>query len=197
VKRICELYIRPPAGATVVSLDEKTGMQALERIHPTRQTRKGVRYEFEYARHGTSTLIAAFNIKTGDVFGRLRRRTAAGLVRFMEELAKKYPTGPVYVVWDNLNVHYDGRDRRWTRFNERQRGRFHFVYTPKHASWVNQIEIWFSILQRRVLQHSSFSTKKELSAAVRGFINYWNRVLAHPFRWTFRGVRKSVLAEAA
>ena len=64
-------------------------MQALERIHPTTQTRKGVRYEFEYARHGTSTLIAAFNIKTGEVFGRLRRRTAAGLVRFMEELAKK------------------------------------------------------------------------------------------------------------
>lgn len=197
VRVICNLYARPPQGATLVCLDEKTGMQALERIHPTRYLPSEIRYEFEYARHGTSTLIAAFDVKTGEVFGRIRRRTAAGLVRFMEELAKEYPTGPVYVVWDNLNTHYDGRDRRWTRFNERHGGRFHFVYTPKHASWVNQIEIWFSILQRRVLKHASFPTKKELSAAVRGFIRYWNRVEAHPFRWTFRGVRKSVLAEAA
>jgi transposase len=197
VNRICSLYVAPPRGATVVCVDEKTGMQALERIHPTRQTRRGVRYEFEYARHGTSTLIAAFDIRTGEVFGRLRRRTAAGIVRFMEELAKKYPTGPVHVIWDNLNTHRDGPDRRWTRFNERHGGRFHFVFTPKHASWTNQIEIWFSILQRRVLKYGSFRTKKELNATVRGFINHWNRVLAHPFRWTFRGVGKSVLAEAA
>ena len=115
----------------------------------------------------------------------------------MEELAQKYPTGPVYVVWDNLNVHHDGPDKRWTKFNERHGNRFRFVHTPKHASWVNQIELWFSILQRRVLRYGSFASKRALSASVVAFIQHWNRHEAHPFRWTFRGVRKSVLAEAA
>jgi transposase len=197
VARICDLYVRPPRGATVVCVDEKTGMQALERIHPTHHLRREVRYEFEYARHGTSTLIAAFDIKSGEVFGRIRRRTAAGLMRFMEELARKYPTGPVYVIWDNLNIHGDGPDQRWTRFNQRHGGRFHFVHTPKHASWLNQIELWFSILQRRVLRHGSFATRAALEAEVRAFIRHWNRVEAHPFRWTFRGISRSVLAEAA
>ena len=114
-------------------------------------------------------------------------RTAANLVSFMEELARRYPTGDVYIVWDNLNIHYDGRDERWTRFNERHGGRFHFVYTPLHASWVNQIEIWFSILQRRVLRHGSFSTVAEPTRRIMSFIAQWNRYECHPFRWTFRG----------
>jgi hypothetical protein len=186
VERICGLYLSPPAGATVLCVDEKTGMQALEHGHPLHVGGGCVRREFEYVRHGTSTLLAAFNVRTGDVFGRCRRRTAAGLVAFLEDLARKYPTGAVYIVWDNLNIHYDGRDARWTRFNERQGGRFHFIYTPKHASWVNQVEIWFSVLARRVLKHASFVSRSELEAAVRAFISRWNRD-AHPFRWTFRG----------
>ena len=196
-RRVCELYLAPPRGSRVVCVDEKPGMQALSRRHPTRHLRSGVRFEFEYKRHGTSTLIAAFDVQTGEVFGRIRRRTADGVVAFMEELAKKYPTGPVYVVWDNLNVHHDGPSKRWTRFNERHGGRFHFVHTPKHASWVNQIELWFSILQRRVLKYGSFASKRALSASVVSFIRHWNQHEAHPFRWTFRGVRKSVLAAAA
>ena len=187
VERICSLYLNPPPGATVLSVDEKTGMQALEHKYPMHIVRGGgVRREFEYVRHGTSTLLAAFNVRTGEVFGRCRRRTAAGLVEFLEELARKYPSGAVYIVWDNLNIHYDGRDARWTRFNERHGSRFHFVYTPKHASWVNQVEIWFSILARRVLKHASFPDRSILEAAVRDFIRQWNRN-AHPFRWTFRG----------
>jgi transposase len=186
VKRICELYLSPSKGATVVCVDEKSGMQALEQLYPLHVVSGTVRGEFEYKRHGTSTLIAAFDVATGEVFGRLRRRTAAGLLRFMEELAKKYPRGPVYVVWDNLNIHTDGPDQRWTRFNKRHGNRFHFVYTPKHASWVNQIEIWFSLLARKVLKNASFATKRELHAAVRRFISEWNR-RARPFRWRFRG----------
>jgi transposase len=186
VARICSLYLSPPRGAAVVCVDEKSGMQALERIYPMHVVRGVSRQEFEYKRCGTSTLIAAFDVGTGKVFGRLRARTAAGLVRFMEELAKKYPTGPVYVIWDNLNIHYDGKDDRWTRFNERHGNRFHFVYTPKHASWVNQIEIWFSILARKVLKHATFASVRELNAAVRRFIREWNH-RARPFRWKFRG----------
>jgi len=190
-RRVCDLYLHPPEGAAVISVDEKPGMQALERAHPDKPALPGqlARQEFEYIRHGTKTLIAAFDVKTGKVFGQVRRRTAVGLVAFMEALAKRYPVGDVYVVWDNLNIHYDGRDKRWTRFNEREGGRFHFVYTPLHASWLNQIEMWFSILHRRVLKGASFASGSELASVVRRFITHWNRRDAHPFRWTFRGPR--------
>jgi transposase len=105
----------------------------------------------------------------------------------MEKLAKKIPQGDVYIIWDNLNIHCDGPSKRWTRFNERHGNRFHFVYTPLHASWVNQIEIWFSILQRRILRYGNFSSLVALKRGITGFIAHWNRYEAHPFRWTFRG----------
>ena len=192
VRAVCDLYCDPPKGATVLCIDEKTGMQALDRLHPTRPAARGrsARFEFEYVRHGTRTLIAAFNPRTGKVFAHCgRRRRAKNLLRFMEALAKQYPSGRVYVIWDNLNIH---GGPRWEKFNRRHGGRFHFVYTPLHASWVNQIEIWFSILQRRILKHGSFSSAPELTAAVLGFVRHWNRHEAHPFRWTFRGRRWSV-----
>ncbi len=105
----------------------------------------------------------------------------------MEQLAERYKGRDVYVVWDNLNIHCDGRAMRWTEFNRRHGGRFHLVYTPLHASWVNQVEIWFSILQRRVLRHGSFESVVAVRKAVERFIAYWNRVEARPFRWTFTG----------
>lgn len=200
VRRICSLYRNVPKGAHVVCVDEKTCIQALERKHATRPAAPGrePRFEFEYKRHGTRALIAGFDVATGQVFGRIgERRTAQDLVDFLELLAQRYPTGTVYVVWDNLNIHYDGVDERWTSFNKRHGGRFRFVYTPKHASWVNQIEIWFSILHRRALKHSNFRTAAEMVAAIEGFIQHWNEVLAHPFRWTFRGTTKSASRRAA
>lgn len=184
VKRICTLYLEIPPGATLLCVDEKPGMQALEHRFPLHQPKQGeTRLEFEYTRHGTATLIAAFNVKTGKVFGRGWRRTGAGLVRFLEAIAEEYPEGDVYIVWDNLNVH---KGPRIDAFNAKQGGRFHFVYTPLHASWVNQVEIWFSVLQRQVLTHGSFSSKADLEAAVMAFITHWNKV-ARPFRWRFRG----------
>jgi transposase len=196
VRVVCMLYTSPPPGATVLCIDEKPGMQSLEYLHPTRYSRVGqkVRREFEYKRHGTSTLIAAFNPRTGEVFGRCRRRTAKGLIAFMDALAKQYSVGPVYIVWDNLNIH---TGERWNEFNARHGGRFHFVHTPKHASWVNQVEIWFSILQRRVLKHASFATRNALKKAVLAFVRHWNQHEAHPFRWTFRGFRKNVASPLA
>jgi len=187
VRTICRLYTEPPADADVLCVDEKTCMQALERAHPGRRPApgRGGRREFEYVRHGTRALIAAFDIKTGRVFGQCRaRRTAEDLRQFMEALAERYPTGNVYLIWDNLNIHHGAA---WRRFNERHGGRFHFVYTPLHASWVNQIEIWFGILQRRVIKHGNFPTLVELSERVMAFVAHWNRREAHPFRWTFRG----------
>jgi transposase len=187
VRRICELYVAPPAGATVLSVDEKTCIQALSRKHPMRPAAPGqpVREEFEYKRHGVRALIGAFDIRSGRVLAHVRaRRTAADLDAFMEDVARAYPKGEVYIVWDNLNIHHGDA---WTRFNERHGGRFHFVHTPLHASWVNQIEIWFGILQRRVLRHGEFGSVLELEHRLLQFVRHWNREEAHPFRWTFRG----------
>ena len=184
--RICDLYINPPKDAVVLCIDEKP-MQVLSRKYPTHVDPRGtVRHEFEYKRHGTRTLLASFDTSDGFVLGRaFPDRTAETLVHYMNEVAYCYAGREVYVVWDNL--HFDGPDERWTRFNAAHGGRFHFVYTPLHASWLNQVEIWFSIIERRVLRHGSFNTAKQLEDAVHGYINHWNQYEAHPFRWTFRG----------
>ena len=186
-KAVCDLYLKPPRDAVVLSIDEKP-MQALQRKHPNHRDPKGqLRREFEYKRHGVAALIAAFNIRTGEVFGQVvPHRTANSLVQFMEVIAQKYPGKQIYVVWDNLNIHYDGNDFRWTAFNSRHAGRFHFRYTPKHASWMNQVEIWFSILQRRIIRYGDFPSVTVLRKKVLGFIEHWNRWELHPFRWTWR-----------
>jgi transposase len=187
-RRVCRLYLRPPEDGVVLSIDEKP-MQALSRIHPTRVDPRdaSLRHEYEYKRNGTQCLLGAFDVGTGRVIARVvPKRSAQALVDFMEEVARRYPVGKVYVVWDNLNIHYDGKDERWTEFNRRHGHRFRFIYTPKHASWLNQIEIWFSILHRRVLRCGSFDSVREQAAEVRGFIRHWNHHEAHPFRWTWR-----------
>jgi transposase len=189
--RICDLYLRPPKNAVVVCVDEKP-MQVLARKHPARVDPRdaSVRVEYEYVRHGTQALLAAYDVQTGRVFGRVvPHRDAASLVAFMNALARRYRGKIVYVVWDNLNIHYDGADARWTRFNRRHGGRFRFVYTPKHASWMNQVEIWFSILQRRVLKHGDFPTPQAQRQRVEGFITHWNQWERRPFRWTWRADR--------
>lgn len=189
-ERICQLYLSPPEGSQVICVDEKP-MQALERKHTTETDTDGtVRYEYEYIRNGTCCLLAAFNTQTGKVTGRVvPQRTAVETVEFMDMLAERYPTGEVYVVWDNLNTHYDGLDERWTKFNSRHGGRFHFVYTPLHASWMNQVEVWFSIFHRRVLRYGSFEDTTHLAWRVHLFIHHWNDHEAHPFRWTWRSDR--------
>jgi transposase len=190
VTEITDLYLHPPAGAVVLSIDEKTGMQARERRFPDRPAAPGRprRREFEYTRHGTQSLLCAFQVHGGQVVGACgATRTAADLVAFMEQLAVRYPTGPVHIIWDNLNIHFDGEERRWSAFNARHGERFVFHDTPKHASWVNQVELWFSLLQRQCLRDGSFRSTAALRTAVLEFIAAWNRDRAHPFRWTFTG----------
>jgi transposase len=188
VRAICSLYLTAPApGDTVLCVDEKTGMQALEHKHPFKSPKpaRPGRREFEYIRRGTRTLFAAFNPHTGEVLGQCTvKRRAEDVLAFMERVAKRYPTGHVTIVWDNLNIH---RGPRWADFNRRHGGRFRFVYTPLHASWVNQVEIWFSIMARRLLRHGSFATAEHLTRDVMAFVDHWNQHEAHPFRWTFRG----------
>lgn len=187
VQEITDLYLNRPEGAVVISVDEKTGMQATEHKYPDEPARPGraMRREFEYVRHGTQSLIAGLNVHTGKVSAQCgRRRKAKDLLRFMNSLAGEYPEVQIDVVWDNLNIH---KGERWERFNRRHGGRFRFHYTPLHASWVNQIELWFGILQRRCLKHGSFVNTGALKGAVMEFVRYWNERLARPFRWTFKG----------
>ncbi len=190
VTHICDLYLNPPPGAVVLCVDEKTGMQAKSRKYPTKWAGLGRsgRYEYEYKRHGTATLFAAFHTQTGHVFGEIsKKRKARDLLRFMRKLAKKYPKVEIHIIWDNLNIHYDGPSKRWTQFNKQQGDRFHFHYTPLHASWVNQVELFFARVQQRVLRYGSFESVAELGAEVLGYIAHWNAHERKPYRWTFRG----------
>jgi transposase len=188
-RRVCQHYVDPEDGVTVLCVDEKRlfAHDHAPGIRPPAPRHPESRREFQYSRNGSSTLLAAFNTATGEVYGECReRRTASDLVAFMEELARRTP-GRVVIIWDNLNIHHEGKDKRWSAFNQRQGGRFSFVHTPTHASWLNQVECWFSILERRVLRHASFRSVAELNARVEGFVSHWNEHEAHPFNWTFRG----------
>jgi transposase len=187
VAEICALYIQPPPGSIVVSFDEKTGVQAIERKHPDRPTRLGrlCRQEFEYIRHGTQSLLATMNVHTGEVVAECSAtRKGYDIERHMESVAARWPTGDIHVVLDNLNIH---KGERWKHFNERHGGRFHFHYTPLHASWVNQIELFFGVVARRCLRRKSFRSIEELAAHIMAFIARWNERDKKPFRWTFGG----------
>ena len=187
VNGICKLYRKAPRNAVVLSIDEKTGIQAIERKHPGRAPAPGRlrRREFEYVRHGTQALIAALDVHTGQVLAECReRRTQDDLVAFMERVATAYPDKQVHVVWDNLNTHR--AQAVWHAFNARHGKRFHFHFTPLHASWVNQIELWFARYTRRVLRHASHTSTVHLRERTEQFIREHNQA-ARPFKWSFRG----------
>jgi len=187
-KEVTELYLNPPRNSIVLCVDEKP-MQALSRKYPTIVDKwNGIsKREYEYKRNGTRTLIGAFNVHSGEVYGWVcPDRKAPTLLRFMHSLADLHPGKEIHVVWDNLNIHHNGPSTRWDEFNKNHDNRFHFHYTPLHASWLNQVECWFSILERRVLKQGSFESCEALENRVEGFIEYWNSWEAHRFNWTFR-----------
>lgn len=187
VNAICALYAQAPKGSVVLSVDEKTGIQALQRKHADRAPQPGRarRREFEYVRHGTQALIAALDVHSGRVMGSCTdRRTQADLVAFMEQVALAHPKGQVHIVWDNLNTHR--AQAVWDDFNARHANRFVFHFTPLHASWVNQIELLFGIYARRVLRHASHSSIAQLRERTEAFMAQRNQA-PQPFKWTFAG----------
>ena len=220
--KISALYQAAPAlaakGTHVVSCDEKTGMQALERIAPTKPPAPGQveKREFEYTRHGTTCLIANLEVATGKVVTPSigPTRTEVDFVEHVRRTIASDIRAPWVFVLDQLNTHLSeglvrlvakvcgittdlgrkGRSgvlksvpsRRAFLCDEKHRIRF--VYTPKHCSWMNQIEIWFSVLAGRLLRRASFVSIEQLTNRIRKFIDYFNKTLAKPYRWTFTGI---------
>ena len=221
VRRVCEHYAEALSlheeGVHLVSTDEKTGIQALERLHPSLPMRPGLieRQEHEYKRHGTRTLIANLEVATGKVIAPSMGPTRTN-EDFASHIEKTIATDPdagwIFVV-DQLNIHQSEAlvklvakecglelelDRKGNLKNIKAMAsrrtflqdpthRVRFVYTPKHTSWLNQIELWFSILARKLLKRGSFASVEELHQRILEFIEYFNRALAKPFKWTYKG----------
>jgi len=178
---IVGLYLSPPENAVVLSVDEKPHIQALERAQgylklPNGRAVSG--FSHEYKRHGTTTLFAALETVTGLVkTGHYQRRRRVEFLDFMNRLVKAYPGRELHVILDNLKTHKPKRDMWLARHRN---VRFH--YTPTHASWMNQVEVWFSILSRAALQGASFSSPQDVRDAIDRFVQAYNPQ-AHPFEW--------------
>lgn len=201
-----------------VSVDEKPGIQALERKSPTKPMKPGVpeRCEFEYKRHGTQCLTANFEVATGQIIAPTVQptRDEADFAAHIERTIATDPEAGWIFVADNLTTHCSatlvlliaslcgvpaeslGKKGKSgvlksvaTRkaFLTDPSRRIRFVYVPKHTSWLNQVEIWFSILVRRVLRRGSFRSKAELRGRILEFIGYFNRTMAKPYKWTYAG----------
>ena len=183
---VCGLYLDPPANAVVWSVDEKTGIQAKARINPTRPAVPGipVRREFEYERNGTAVLFAALNVHEGDVAGWVTDSTCSdNFVTFLWDLIDQTPAHlDLHCIVDNLSAHLTDR----VDILLEQNPRVHLHFTPTPASWLNQVELFFSILERRLLRRGEFASTDDLAGRIIAFIKDYNRRAA-PFRWTYAG----------
>ena len=179
---IVALYLNPPDNAVVLSVDEKPHIQALERAQGWLKLPNGkalTGFNHEYARHGTTTLFAALEVATGLVkAGHYQRRRRVEFLDFMNRVVAEHPGREIHVILDNLSTHKPKCDRWLQRHKNVQ---FHF--TPTHASWLNQVEVWFSILSTQALAGSSFTSPKQVRQRIDAFIAAHNRT-AHPFEWT-------------
>jgi len=183
---ICKLYVSPPPRAVVLCIDEKPGVQALSRRHPTRPMTAGhvARLEFEYRRRGTRNIFAAFNIRTGHVLVEVTAdRAVPRMIAFLDQVLAAYPRGPLLLVTDNISTRKGPGAKTWLARHRR----VSFVFTPFHGSWLNQVEIWFSILTAKCLRGRSFDSVRALALAIRRFAAEWNRRMARPFEWTYTG----------
>lgn len=179
---IVGLYLDPPENAVVMSVDEKPAIQILERAQgwlrlPDGQALRG--FNHEYKRHGTTTLFAALEVATGMVrVGHYPRRRRREFLDFMNQMVADYPDRELHVILDNLSTHKPKHDRWLARHPL-----VHFHYTPTHASWLNQVECWFSILWRSALKGLSATSVRAIRGAIDAFIDAYSKS-ARPFEWT-------------
>lgn len=224
VKTVCDVYHQAPQlhqqGVSIVSTDEKTGIQALARKHPTKSMKPGLieRREFEYIRHGTQCLIVNFEVATGQIIAPTLgfTRTENDFVNHIQQTIATNPEGDWIFIVDQLNTHQSeslvnlvirlcnldvdeqslgvkGKSgilksmKTRKAFLENESHPIRFIYTPKHTSWLNQVEIWFSILARKLLKRASFTSVDDLRQRILNFIDYFNKTMAKPFKWTYKG----------
>lgn len=191
VREICDLYTRELAPwEMVLGVDEKTSIQPRPRTSPTLPAMEGkaVRLEHEYRRDGALNLFAAFDTRTGKVYGRTaERKRQVEFIAFLEQLDRELPAEKtvVHLVLDNLKMHKGKQVQAWLA----KHPRFVFHHPPVHCSWMNQVEQWFGILQRKRLKLVDFAGKAELAERLAAFIAEWNQQ-AHPFNWSSKSVAK-------
>ncbi len=218
VGAICSLILQATKGEIhLISVDEKTGIQALERQIVSHQG--GQRIEAEYTRHGTTCLLAALEVGQGEVVHHISNdtRKEEDYLAFIQGLVSKYPEeDSLIILADNLNTHMSASLVEWVaqeigfegdlgtkgykgilksmksrkQFLEDPTHRIRFVYTPKHCSWLNPIENWFAKLQRQAINKESFESKQYLVEEIDRYIEYYNKYLAKPFKWKFEGFKK-------
>ena len=176
------LYMNPPQNALVLCMDEKTGIQALDRTQPVLPLRSGKPrlWSNEYVRHGTQTMLAAVDIETGKATTWVNKtRKAADFVTFMDQVVREYSGRRLCVVMDNLNTHKGKMAQEWLE----KHPEVSFHYTPTHASWVNLAECFFSILTRKGLQQSVHRSNRELVRFLKDFVKQYNKTCG-PYVWT-------------
>jgi transposase len=189
---IVGLYLNPPDNALVLAVDEKPAIQALERAQGYLKLPNGralTGFAHEYKRRGTTTLFAALDVATGQITAKhSKRRRRVEFLDFMNEVIADHRDQEIHVVLDNLRTHKPKRDQWLNRHKN-----VHFHFTPTHASWLNQVEIWFSILSRSALKGASFTAVRQLRAAIDAFVQAYN-TSASPFQWRKARVRPNGLA---
>jgi transposase len=185
---VCGLYLAPPDNVVVLSIDEKTGIQAKSRKHPTQPLQPGrpERREFEYVRHGTASFIAALDVATGKVTAvDVDRNDSINFIAFLGKIEESIdPTLTIHVVLDNGSSHRSKATRKWLADHPR----FVVHHTPVHASWLNQVEAFFSILTRKVLRRGEFESRADLLQRMMAFIEHRNTT-ATPFNWVYNATR--------
>lgn len=182
VRDVVGLYLNPPTNAVVLSVDEKTSIQALERTQPPLPMRSGraARHTHDYKRHGVVDLYAALEVATGRVTHKLTEsHTAADFISFMRKVVRSYPGQELHVILDNSSSHNTPDVRRWLEENPQ----VHFHFTPTSASWLNQVEGFFGILGKQSLSATAFHSKKALREHIAAYMRAWNQNPT-PFEWT-------------
>ena len=189
---IIGLYVNPPQHAAVFCVDEKTAIQALDRLDPVLPLSPGrlERHGFEYYRHGTLSLYAAFNTASGEVIGKtVARHTSQEFVAFLTQVVANQPAGKeIHIIADNLSAHKTARVHEFLSAHPN----VHLHYTPTYSSWLNQVELWFAKIERDVIARGVFTSVKDLARKLMRYIRHYNRN-PKPIKWMYRNPKHRII----